>query len=85
MSDSESSTDYSSARQSNKNTSSDNDSINGDEDVFEGNFLPYQGEPLASCSSEDGEEEHDDSEDLDGISRAVLEQRYERVLPIESW
>ncbi|CAB4023262.1 Hypothetical predicted protein [Paramuricea clavata] len=36
-----------------------------DEFVFEGNFLPYQGEPLASSGSEDIDTSEDDEEDED--------------------
>lgn len=64
----------------------DNSEVNSVSDseqyAFEDNFLPYQDEPLASTEDEGSDEEHHDE---DGISRDVLEQRYERQIPIEQW
>lgn len=65
---------------SGSNDISDNDS---DDFLFEGNFLPYQDEPIASSSGSDDTE--DDETNEDGIPRAVLEQRYEKILSRESW
>lgn len=42
MSDSESSTDYSSGHLSNSNSASDSDDDGSENFVFEGNFLPYK-------------------------------------------
>ena len=55
-----------------------------DEYHYKGNFLPYQGEPLAS-SPDDLNEESNDDIDEDGLSPAVLEQRYERQIPVQEW
>lgn len=59
-------------------------SSDGDEYKFEDNFLPYQDEPLASSSDEQGEES-DRELDEDGISRSVLEQRYEKQITLQQW
>ncbi|CAB4005032.1 Hypothetical predicted protein [Paramuricea clavata] len=81
MSDLESNMDALSEDLSKNKSTYDSGDDDSDEFIFEGNFLPYQGEPLASSGSED----IDTSEDEDGILREVLEQRYEKVLPVQSW
>ena len=48
------------------------------------NFLPYQDEPLASSSDEQSQDS-DEELDEDGISRIVLEQRYEKQTPLQQW
>ncbi|XP_068689962.1 uncharacterized protein [Montipora foliosa] len=57
-----------------------------DEDigVVYAQITPYQDEPLAE---EDDEEngERNEEEDLDGLTPAVLEARYEREVSVESW
>lgn len=55
-----------------------------DEYKFEDNFLPYQNEPLAS-SGDEQEEESDEELDEDGVSRPVLEQRFEKKIPLQQW
>jgi hypothetical protein len=47
--------------------------------------LPYQDEPLASSSDDQAEELSDEELDEDGISRPVLEQRYEKQIPLQQW
>jgi hypothetical protein len=85
MSDLESNMDALSEDLSKNKSTCDSGDDNSDEFVFEGNFLPYQGEPLASSGSEDIDTSEDDEEDEDGILREVLEQRYEKVVPVQSW
>ena len=63
---------------SDKSSSSDSDEYH-----FEGHFLPYQDEPRGSSSDES--HESDDAPDIDGITRAVLEQRYEKQIPVQQW
>ena len=50
---------------------------------------PYQDEPLAVIGVDQGtagEDEHEDEEaDLDGLTPTVLEARYEREVPVNSW
>ena len=53
--------------------------------VFNDNFAPYQGEPLAS--SEDGHNNgggEDEEEDKDGILPSVLEQSFEGQVPLDN-
>jgi len=74
MSENELSTAESSSEGSDDVCSSDGE----DYYVFNGDFAPYQGEPLAS--SEDGDSNGGggkDEEDEDGILLSVLEQRFE--------
>ena len=51
--------------------------------VVYGQITPYQDEPLA----EDDEKENGEREeaDMDGLTPAVLESRYEREVSLESW
>ena len=70
-----------------------------DEDVEEGNdedyhviyseIMPYQDEPLAQVDAGDentGEEiEVDEELDEDGLTPTVLEARYEKRVPVNSW
>ena len=53
-----------------------------DIEVVYSQYTPYQDEPLA----EDDEEDDQDKEvDLDGLSPAVLESRFERTVAVNSW
>ena len=86
MSDSEIDTDVLSEVGSRHSSVSVSGNSDADEFVFEGDFLPYQYEPLASSSNEDillDSEVEDDDED--GIPRDVLEQRYENTITVDSW
>ena len=66
--------------------SSDQHSSNeSDELKIEDNFLPYQDEPLASSSDDQSEAASDEELDEDGISRPVLEQRFEKQIPVQQW
>ena len=62
--------------------------VSGEENyVFQGNFLPYQGEPIASSEDESSSKDESlskDEEDIDGLTRAVLEESDERRIPVES-
>ena len=53
-------------------------------DYFElnGNFAPYQGEPLADSEDTD---KTDDDEDKDGILPSVLEQRLDGQIALNDW
>ena len=82
MSENELSTDESTSEGSEDVCSSDGQ----DYYVFNVDFAPYQGEPLAS--SEDGENNgggEDEEEDEDGILPSVLERRFEGQVPLDSW
>ena len=59
------------------------DSEDEDIAVVYGQITPYQDEPLA----EDDEKENGEREeaDMDGLTPAVLESRYEREVFLESW
>ena len=62
MDDNELNTDYS---------ESDFEDSGNENYVSEGNFLPYQGERIASSEGSS----HEEHEDLDGLTREILEQR----------
>ena len=73
MSENELSTGESSSEGSEDVCSSDRE----DYYVFNGDFAPYQGEPLASSEDGDSNGGGEDEEDEDGILLSVLEQRFE--------
>ena len=80
MSERELSTDESSSEGSEDVCSSDGE----DYYVFNGDFAPYQGEPLAS--SEDGDNNGGgEEEDEDGILPSILEQSLEGQVPLDNW
>ena len=81
MDDNELNTDSPSSSVSVSYSESDFEDSGNENFVFEGNFLPYQGEPLASSEGSSDEEQ----EDLDGLTRDILEQRYERRIPVQTW
>lgn len=74
--------------------SSDSASSNNEEDidvseeededikVVYSHYTPYRDEPLAE---DDGEEDQDEEVDVDGLSPAVLESRFERTVAVNSW
>ncbi len=80
MSDRESSSSSDSNRSYNE--SNDSSGSGSDEHVLAGDFLPYQNEPLADGSSESDD---DDERDEDGLSAAVLRQRYENEIMVDKW
>ena len=57
-----------------------------DEDigVVYAQITPYQDEPLAEEDDEENGERNEEA-DLDGLTPAVLEARYEREVSVESW
>ena len=62
--------------------SSSEEEDGGDYLELNGNFAPYQGEPLAD--SEDADMTHDD-ENEDRILPSVLEQRFEGQIALNDW
>ena len=65
----------------------ENDQPEDDEEQEElvvqmGDFEPYQHEPVGLSSDE---EEHRNDTDEDGLTPAVLESRFERQVPVNSW
>ena len=52
-----------------------------DIDVVYSQYTPYQDEPLAA----DEEEDQDEEVDVDGLSPAVLESRFERTVAVNLW
>ena len=81
MSDSEGLSSESSSERSEVVASSEEED-SGDYFELNGNFAPYQGEPLAD--SEDADMA-DGDEDEDGILPSVLEQRYEGQIALNDW
>ena len=81
MSENEPSTGESSSEGSEDVCSSDGE----DYYVFNGDFAPYQGEPLASSEDSDNGSGEDEEEDEDGILPSVLEQRLEGQVPLDNW
>lgn len=53
-----------------------------DIEVVYSHYTPYQDEPLAE---DDEEEDQDEEVDVDGLSPAVLESRFERTVAVNSW
>lgn len=84
MSDLPSETEYSEQETTDSVSGERNSFSDRDEYHYKGNFSPYQGEPLAS-SQHDSSEEINDDIDEDGLSPAVLKQRYERQIPVQEW
>lgn len=61
------------------------DEEDNDVEVILTQVTPYEDEPLADIE-EDAETVADDEEtDVDGLTPAVLEARYERETPVNSW
>ena len=53
----------------------------GEVNIVTGEPKPYQDEPLANESKSD----KDEDADLDGLTRTVLEERYERRITVREW
>ena len=53
-----------------------------DIEVVYSQYTPYQDEPLAE---DDEEDDQDEEVDLDGLSPAGLESRFERTVAVNSW
>ena len=67
-------------------------SISSDEEeqdlgIVDGEFLPYQDEPLQDPEEADNNSDFDDDEetDADGLTPAMLESRFEREVDISTW
>lgn len=61
------------------------DEEDNDVEVILTQVTPYEDEPLADIE-EDAETVADDEEtDVDGLTPAVLEAKYERETPVNSW
>ena len=82
MSDSEVSSESNSVSERRDGTNDLDDT--GGHFVFRRAFAPYQGEPLAA-NGEMADNENDEEEDEDGILPSVLEQRFEREVPVDDW
>ena len=67
--------------------SSSSDEYIMEEDVEEihGQIMPYEDEPLADDSKAAAGSEENEETDLDGLTPAVLEARYEREIAVSSW
>ena len=77
----------SSSSSNHSDSDSSADDILDAENIQGGILEPYQDEPLGDGSGSESDEENDEHEaaDADGIQRAVLEQRYERITPLQDW
>lgn len=64
--------------------SSSEEEDGGDYFELNGNFAPYQGEPLADSEDADMADD-DEDEDEDGILPSVLEQRSEGLIALNDW
>ena len=54
--------------------------------VFNGDFAPYQEEPLAANGGDmDGSGAEEEEENEDGILPSVLEQRFEGQVAVDNW
>ena len=53
--------------------------------VIDSEIIPYQDEPLAVVSEETGDGDSEEERDVDGLTPAVLESRYEGSVSVESW
>ena len=85
MSDLQSSSDYWNHCSPASGISKESSDSDSDNFVFRDDFLPYQEEPLASTSDSEDETNDDNVEDEDGISRVILERRFEKEIPLEQW
>ena len=57
----------------------------GDVAVIYSQVTPYEDEPLADVETDAETDEDEEETDLDGLTPAVLEARYEREIPLDSW
>ena len=63
----------------------ENEDSGEDWGVIESEIIPYQDEPLAVNSEETGGGDSEEERDVDGLTPAVLESRYEGSVSVESW
>ena len=71
----------------NLSSSSEEDIMEEDEENVEeihSQITPYEDEPLGDSEAATGTEENQEP-DLDGLTPAVLEARYEREIAVSSW
>jgi hypothetical protein len=64
------------------------DSSDSNEYIFGSRYLPYEGEPLAVVGDDITDEfceEATEEADLDGLTPAILESRYDRKNKVDSW
>ena len=80
---------YESSLSSNDASSPDESSSSSDEAVgiISSQFLPYMNEPLARLQDGDASEEDEanSATDEDGLTPVILEKRYEKHVPVDSW
>ena len=57
----------------------------GDVEVIYSQVTPYEDEPLADVETDAETDEDEEETDLDGLTPAVLEARYEREILVDSW
>lgn len=68
----------------NLSSSSDEDIMEEDVEEIGGQITPYEDELLADSEASARTEENEET-DLRGLTPAVLEARYERVIAVSSW
>jgi hypothetical protein len=61
-----------------------------DYNTYNGVYEPYEDEPLAEpglsdINNESNGQEANKETDIDGLTASVLEQRYEKIVAIDSW
>ena len=81
------SSDSESSSFANLSSSSDEDVMEEDEEDIEeiySQITPYEDEPLADSEAAEGTTENEKT-NLDGLTPAVLEARYEREIAVSSW
>ena len=64
------------------------DTSDSSEYIFGSRYLPYEGEPLAAVGDDITDEfceEATEEADLDGLTPAILESRYDRKNKVDSW
>ena len=66
---------------SNCDSSSESDA---DHETYNSIYEPYADEPLADEDQAENEEISEEA-DIDGLTPSVLEQRYEKVISVDSW
>ena len=73
---------------SESHSSNDKDNSSGtdeDYDTYDGVYEPYKDEPLADCNDINDSEETAEEADIDGLTPSILEERYEKIVTVDSW
>ena len=65
-------------------SSSDENVMEEDVEEIYGQIMPHEDEPLADRKAAEGTAENEET-DLDGVTPAVLETRYEKEIAVSSW